>query len=308
MFLKYNRFDFSNFPWYFVILLLLHSSMASGEKAETKLRNLLLKDYVPELLPETNANGSVDVLITTFVRTMEPQLQNFVNLKAVLLFQWNDSRLRYEDQNPENIKKLSLQGDEIWVPDLTVYNMHTSQKLLDHSTRCSVNPTGLLRCSQKVSLYLYCELNYTDWPHDTQLCSLHIGTWIEEKVHLKPWLKSDGIIMTAGKKTPKWILKEIIYIPEEVSGPVTSMEYSFKIQRVDKGHFAQFIVPANVVATLSLCAFWMPRDKGMVRVGFSLAVLMLNALFIQDLGFIFWLSGGDFLPKICKYFANFLIW
>jgi hypothetical protein len=89
-------------------------------KAESRLRNDLLRDYNRELLPRINRSDIVNITYSVFLKRLEPDKNFKVSVYGTFMFSWKDEFLAYEDKNPHKIRSFRVMTDEIWVSDMEV--------------------------------------------------------------------------------------------------------------------------------------------------------------------------------------------
>jgi len=102
-------------------------------KAESRLRNDLLRDYNRELLPRINRSDIVNITYSVFLKRLEPDKNFKVSVYGTFMFSWKDEFLAYEDKNPHKIRSFRVMTDEIWVSDKEVdLGSFKSDRLIKH--------------------------------------------------------------------------------------------------------------------------------------------------------------------------------
>ncbi|XP_059480677.1 acetylcholine receptor subunit alpha-like [Neocloeon triangulifer] len=284
-------------------LVLLQLSLIRSQKPETILRRNLLSNYNKELLPRENNSALVNVSTYLVIKRIEPKKNFMVTVQANLFATWMDDYLKYTD-NPDDIKNLVVTADEVWVPDITIYNVELTTKLFGAGSRCYLYPSGKLSCKRRFSVSIYCQLDYKEWPHDTQVCELFIGAWAETRVNLVTMGKN-GYSLNLLRNNPRWLVKNVTVNPQPIGhGGAIYIRYNFELKRKDMGHYNEYVAPAMIIALLSLSPFWLPRDRGLLRIAMTMVTLTLNALFLQHLGFDILGWSGDTVPKIGQFYRD----
>ncbi|EEB15534.1 Acetylcholine receptor protein subunit alpha, putative, partial [Pediculus humanus corporis] len=84
---------------------------------------------------------------------------------------WNPSS--YGD-----IKEIHLADHEVWQPDVFPYNSATGSTI-DHygNTNLIAYFNGTVIWVPPSIFQVFCQMDFTNWPFDSQTCSLKIGSW-----------------------------------------------------------------------------------------------------------------------------------
>ena len=92
--------------------------------------------------------------------------------------QWNDPRLKFDDQRG-NIRYLSLtETDSIWTPDTFISNSKKTEVVADIKPNVLVRiyPNGDVYYSTRLSTLLTCPMDFKYYPFDNQVCPMQIAS------------------------------------------------------------------------------------------------------------------------------------
>lgn len=157
---------------------------------------------------------------------------------------------------------------EIWQPDIVLYNNAGAN--MDHygQTNLIVYNSGEVLWVPPAQLSVFCELDLTYWPYDTQNCSFVLGSWTYhglaldlDRDHLSPHDVELQI------ENSEWkVLNVSSYRHDKMyaccAESYPDVTYSVEIQRRSPTYRAVVFTPATVVVLLILVAFWLPAASG----------------------------------------------
>ena len=98
------------------------------------------------------------------------------------------------------IKDIRLSPDDIWLPDIEVYNL-VKKTSLTSDIKVVVTSDGNLTWIQPYELVTVCKLDFIFYPFDDQTCNTKFGSWVYNGFLLdlklvsreRPWMKCYGI-------------------------------------------------------------------------------------------------------------------
>lgn len=257
---------------------------------EQELRARLLRKYDRTTLPAR----------TTQLRLRRLTIKHFdineenhsLDVDAWLVYEWTDPRLEYMAVN--GIEKLSMAPQDIWMPDLRLYNSAKAGEApyLD-DTLTLVYPDGRVLYAPPAKLHTTCVVDLTYWPHDTHNCSIILGSWVhhghtldlrllheEPKVDM-PWRESrTGGNLTRGE----WQLVEATIRRRQNTyeccpEPYVSIWITLLLRRYAPAFAWLVKLPAAGLSVMTFVLFVLPPGAG-EKVVFGLLCLILDVIFI----------------------------
>lgn len=166
---------------------------------------------------------------------------------------WKDEALKWVPETPTEDSRLHFSPDEIWVPDITLYNSADPSNLnIYGKTNCLVNHTGFVQWVPPTKFIVYCDLNLKKWPRDTQSCTVTLGSWTyhsqeidlhfateEDRVHVVADFNKEDMEWELLDKTAVRISKKYECCPNDY----TSIGYTFTLVRRSTLYTYTVIVP-----------------------------------------------------------------
>jgi len=151
-------------------------SAGSGDAAaRAHLRKELFNDY-----DKLNIPDDVKVKFGVALISMDTDEEKGVlHTGSWLKFAWRDNRLRW-DNSTNKINVLRLGNEEIWKPDITLYNsadVNKYQMMNCWDSNVVVYPTGDLIWVPSCQLQSYCNFTFEKHPFGEQECILKFGSW-----------------------------------------------------------------------------------------------------------------------------------
>ncbi|XP_064863169.1 neuronal acetylcholine receptor subunit alpha-7-like isoform X2 [Oncorhynchus nerka] len=161
----------------FGLSALLHVS-EQGPHQRNLLRELL-RDYNRMERPVANDSLPLTVRFSyTLLQVMNVDEKNqILTTNAWLQMQWFDHYLQWNQSEYPGVKTLRFTTDQVWIPDILLYNSahdkfdatFKSYVLVNSSGFCEYLPPGIFSSA--------CEVDVRWFPFDVQHCELKFGSW-----------------------------------------------------------------------------------------------------------------------------------
>lgn len=156
---------------------------------------------------------------------------------------WNPSRY-------DNIKSFIASSSDIWQPDLGIFNsdVASAENEFCKATSCLVDYNGTISCVPPCLHEAFCRSDYRRWPFDTQNCTMHIGTWLNDGSEVNFELSESYIPVSATRsQNGEWRMRQSTY--RIIKSPLNNESYptlafSFQLDRHSAGHAAFMLGPA----------------------------------------------------------------
>ncbi|CAG0922569.1 unnamed protein product, partial [Notodromas monacha] len=232
---------------------------------------------------------------------------------------WLDSRLSWNPDDYDGLKHIRLPGDQVWRPDIQLYNDDGKQGAAsainanhDDPVNAVVTSDGRVLYVPVVLLSAICmSMDFTNWPYDVHSCSLKFGSWTFDGYSLDLEVSELNQDTTTGLKyldTPaNWKLRmdrgerlstTYACCPE----PYVSVNFPYTVCRVPKHVENTLLTPLHIVVVLTLVAFWTSAATTvgvcLVNSGILIAMLQFHASGIP--------SSETNMPSIIHFSANLL--
>ncbi|CAI5455681.1 unnamed protein product [Caenorhabditis angaria] len=139
----------------------------------------LLYYYNKNVRPVKNASESVKVKFgASLIRLIDvDEVNQVLTTNLWLEMQWFDHRLIWDPVKYGNIRKLHIPVDQIWIPDILLYNNADGEPHITIMSDALVYFNGLIVWKPPSIYKSFCSINIEYFPYDTQTCSMKFGGW-----------------------------------------------------------------------------------------------------------------------------------
>ena len=226
---------------------------------ELELRNKLFKNYNKNIRPVNNYNDNINLNISIDIKNIEyfNQVSETISINLWITMMWKDEYIKWNNSK-YNINLLKFNSDEIWLPDLVLYNSAKKTSPYNVLDQMVINNMGYVKLIRPITYTFSCPLSLQKFPFDKQNCIIEFGSWQFNKQYLN--IKYNNKIestITNFIKHNEWNLYNIkhsnleleyLCCPNEVW---TILQYTLQFERY-KSSYNSFII-MTVLLTTSSC-------------------------------------------------------
>ncbi|KAI1730908.1 neurotransmitter-gated ion-channel transmembrane region domain-containing protein [Ditylenchus destructor] len=220
--------------------------------------------------------------------------------------QWIDYKLNWDPDKFNNIKKLHIPSDQIWIPDIILYNNADGEPHISIMSDAIVYHTGLVVWKPPSIYKSFCTIDIEYFPFDKQSCQMKFGGWsyngfLLEVSHLPP--RPEDVIETLYDKEGK----EYQYLKQgmDLSSFYPSLEWdlmsltskrhsqlypgccgqdfyidiTFEVALRRKALFytVNLVIPCMLIAILTIFVFYIPACEH--KITYSISILVTLTVF-----------------------------
>ncbi|XP_070508469.1 neuronal acetylcholine receptor subunit alpha-6-like [Chironomus tepperi] len=255
------------------------------------LKTTVLKDYDVHVRPN-NYKTATDLWVGMSVLHMEIiEATSTLETHAWIRMNWTDIKMKWDPAKFNGISNLRLSADDVWQPDLTVYNS-AEDKIVDHYAKTNkiAYNTGSVLWVPTSKFKTYCSLDLKMWPFDQQKCDIKLGSWTYDAYQLKLVLADSPIELEHYYKNLEWVVVESSAkhnsrkydcCPE----PYEDITFSFTLKRRAPMYKAIAVIPTVAIVFMVLIAFWLPPDAGekLILNGFACVLVCILLIYFTQL-------------------------
>ncbi|XP_076814946.1 acetylcholine receptor subunit alpha-type acr-16-like [Clavelina lepadiformis] len=243
---------------------------------------------------------------------------------AWLDLKWNNYLWKWNKEVYGNITKTRIPHDQIWTPDILLYNSadakfdpttHT-HVVVDSTGDCLYVPPGIFKST--------CKIDVSNFPFDEQKCKLKFGIWSyngnqvdlqlqsnqADDFDIENWKRSDGVDITEYTESGEWKLTNVTAQRKSLKYkccPEKYVDVSFTLVMRRRTMFfvMNLILPCILNSVLTLITFFLPAaaaEKITLAITVLLAQIVFMLLIMETMP-----PTSDAMPLISKYFACSLI-
>ncbi|CAB3399970.1 unnamed protein product [Caenorhabditis bovis] len=169
------RFEFLFKIFVYAALIII----ANPNRYADQLYEDLLYYYNKNVRPVKNASESAKVKFgSSLIRLIDvDEVNQVLTTNLWLEMQWFDYRLMWDPNRWGKIRKLHIPVDQIWIPDILLYNNADGEPHITIMSDALVYYNGLVVWKPPSIYKSFCSINIEYFPYDTQTCYMKFGGW-----------------------------------------------------------------------------------------------------------------------------------
>ncbi|CAG7728326.1 unnamed protein product, partial [Allacma fusca] len=293
---------------------LIFSSQAADMNDYTRLRQDLKTGYDPNARPSQHHSNATILEFSIISRGLQfNEAESLFTLNAWPVLGWNDDHMKWDPARYGNITTMHFATNEVWKPDISVYNNYDSD--IDHfkNARIIAYSTGNLLWVPPATFKVRCVANLRRWPYDTQTCQIVLGSWAHsgEELDLRLPTNFTKVEEWEFSENREWklvsdtITRRVNYYACCPNSPYYDIVMTLTIQRHSSSHTAAVVVPALAIAVAILISFWI-RPIATERLAIIMLVILINCTYLYNV-YSMVPSNGDNVPLVLLYFRDSLL-
>nr|XP_006013208.2 PREDICTED: neuronal acetylcholine receptor subunit alpha-7-like [Latimeria chalumnae] len=290
-----------------IVLLIQDSHQGPYQR---KLIKELMKDYSTLERPVGNDSQMLTVHFSlSLMQIMDVDEKNQILTTNIWLqMYWYDHYLRWNQSEYPGVKNIRFPSDQVWRPDVLLYNSaddnfdatyHTNI-LVNSSGYCSWLPPGIFTSS--------CNIDVRWFPFDVQNCELKFGSWTYDGWLLD--LQMTDADISGYMPNGEWDLVGVSGTRNEIfydccKEPYPDVTFYVTIRRRTLYYALNLLIPCVLLSTMTLLVFLLPADSG-EKISLGITVLLSLTVFMLLVAEIM-PATSDSIPLIGQYFASTMI-
>lgn len=237
----------------------------NNNSTESILREKLFKNYNSITRPVIDYHDSIKVNFTLNINSLESfdQISEKVKFNMEMHYIWYDQYLSW-DKNDFNIEYINLGSDNIWRPDLELYNSASYPELWSLEGSTKIYSVGKISWVLPILYEFSCPLELNDFPFDTQNCQMDFGSWKMNKDYLNIRINPDykgnltnyELVKYKDFRHNEWKIKKVEYLTDDIEYLCCPDEYwtitSINIHMTRNYH--KYLVVMTMTAFLTISA------------------------------------------------------
>ena len=142
--------------------------------------------YDKRVRPVRNFEEAVNTTFSLKINSLDyfKQPEEKIRFNVELDLYWKDQFLRWEPDNFNGVTTLNIDPNEIWTPDIELYNSGGYPELWTRNSESTVDFQGNIFLSIPMLITFSCFLELEEFPFDKQTCSMEYGSWKFNKRYL----------------------------------------------------------------------------------------------------------------------------
>ncbi|XP_063041883.1 cholinergic receptor, nicotinic, alpha 11 [Engraulis encrasicolus] len=280
-----------------------------GPYQRTLLKNLL-KDYNRMERPVANDSLPLTVFMSmSLVQIMDVDEKNQVLTTNIWLnMKWFDHYLQWNQTEYPGVKNLRFTTDQVWTPDILLYNSADDKFDSTFKTNVLCNASGYCEYLPPGIFMSTCNVDVRWFPFDIQKCELKFGSWTFDGWLLD--LQMTEADLSGYMPNGEWDLVGVPGTRSEVfydccKEPYPDVTFVVTIRRRTLYYALNLLIPCMLLSSMTLLTFLLPADSG-EKISLGITVLLSLTVFMLLVAEIM-PATSDSIPLIGQYFASIMI-
>ncbi len=289
--------------------------VATGEE---KLYRELLHSYNKNVRPVLDPKQAVEVNVTLTLANIIDIDEKHQSLTTLLWMrkEWYDPFLTWNEAEYPDIRHFVIQADQIWGPDLMVYNVlgntiQVAGEFFGKSEGLEVLPSGKVNHWTPLLLTSFCPMQMELFPFDVQSCPIVLSPWIYDNTQLKLF-PSENVAEIGEFEwdvSKKWIIKDFKAQKTEILYANTrkydQINFMITLRRKSTFYVLHLLLPCYLISIIACLCYVIPPQGGdrinlLLTTFLSIVVFVLVVLEIVP-------EESDTLPLFSKFLLEAML-
>uniref|UniRef100_A0A3B3ZJL0 Neuronal acetylcholine receptor subunit alpha-7 n=1 Tax=Periophthalmus magnuspinnatus TaxID=409849 RepID=A0A3B3ZJL0_9GOBI len=268
------------------------------------------QDYNPMERPVANDSQTLTVHFSfTLMQVMDVDEKNqILTTNAWLQMQWYDHYLKWNQSDYPGVKNLRFTPDQIWTPDILLYNSAHDKFDATFKTNVLVNSSGFCEYLPPGIFVSTCSVDVRWFPFDIQRCELKFGSWTFDGWLLDIQMKEADV--SGYMPNGEW---DLIGVPGDrneqfydcCAEPYPDVTFVVTLRRRTLFYALNLLIPCVLLSSMTLVVFLLPANSG-EKISLGITVLLSLTVFMLMVAEIM-PATSDSVPLIGQYFASTMV-
>nr|XP_057940827.1 neuronal acetylcholine receptor subunit alpha-7-like isoform X2 [Doryrhamphus excisus] len=226
----------------------------------------LLRDYNPMERPVANDSHALIVHFSlTLMQVMDVDEKNQILTTNAWLQMWYDHYLQWNQSEYPGVKNLRFTADQVWTPDILLYNSAHNKFDATFKTNVLVNSSGFCEYLPPGIFISTCNVDVRWFPFDIQRCELKFGSWTFDGWLLDIQMKEADV--SGYMPNGEWDLLEVPGSRHEMfyeccAEPYPDVTFVVTLRRRTLYYALNLLIPCVLLSSMTLLVFLLPANSG----------------------------------------------
>ncbi|KAL5006859.1 hypothetical protein ScPMuIL_015665 [Solemya velum] len=270
-------------------IIVTYITSTSGDENEYRLVRDLMGSYDPRPRPVVHHSQALNVTFSVALAQIidVDERNQIITTNCWLNQNWLDYKLVWDPRKFGNITNIRLPYDEVWKPDILLYNnADVSSSLSAVSTNVIVTNGGNVTW---LSMWIFkssCSIDVKYFPFDVQNCSLDFASWTYESFEVNLVKNADTGDTSNYVDSSEWELlnfqqkRQLVEFSCCPDNPYVFINYFIVIKRRPLFYIFNMMMPCVLITLVALLGFYMPSDSG-EKISMGITTLLSMTVFLM---------------------------
>ncbi|XP_052101769.1 acetylcholine receptor subunit alpha-like [Mytilus californianus] len=226
--------------------------------------------------------------------------------------EWYDRSLTWNPSEYDNLSVLEVPIQDIWNPDIVLYNNADGNYEVTLMTKATLHPDGKVVWEPPAIYKSSCIIDVEFFPFDVQTCDMRFGSWTYDGnqvdlIHICSKDESStaeiekGVDMRQFYQSVEWDILETTAkknYRDDVCCAEPDITFNITMRRKTLFHTVTLIIPCVAISFLTVLVFYLPSDSG-EKITLCISILLSLTVFFLLLAEI--IPPSIVVPLIGKY-------
>ncbi|KAK7878220.1 hypothetical protein WMY93_031172 [Mugilogobius chulae] len=245
----------------------------------------------------------------TLMQVMDVDEKNqILTTNAWLQMQWYDHYLKWNQSEYPGVKNLRFTPEQVWTPDILLYNSAHDKFDATFKTNVLVNSSGFCEYLPPGIFVSTCSVDVRWFPFDIQRCELKFGSWTFDGWLLDIQMKEADV--SGYMPNGEW---DLIGVPGDrhelfydcCAEPYPDVTFVVTLRRRTLFYALNLLIPCVLLSSMTLVVFLLPANSG-EKISLGITVLLSLTVFMLMVAEIM-PATSDSVPLIGQYFASTMV-
>ncbi|KAG7469438.1 hypothetical protein MATL_G00128970 [Megalops atlanticus] len=300
--------------WQSVVLLLFGFSALVRESVQGPHQRYLLKELLKDYnrMERPVANDSLPLIVKfsiILVQIVDVDEKNQILTTNIWLqMHWYDHYLQWNQSEHPGVKNLRFTTEQVWTPDILLYNSADDKFDSTFKTNVLVNSSGFCQYLPPGIFMSTCNVDVRWFPFDIQTCELKFGSWTFDGWLLD--LQMNEADISGYMPNGEWDLvgvpgnRNLVYY-DCCKEPYPDVTFIVTIRRRTLYYALNLLIPCVLLSSMTLLVFLLPANSG-EKISLGITVLLSLTVFMLLVAEIM-PATSDSIPLIGQYFASTMV-
>ncbi|XP_786682.3 neuronal acetylcholine receptor subunit alpha-3 [Strongylocentrotus purpuratus] len=269
-----------------LIYIIMNITGTAASRAAELLYANLTEDYNIFIRPVKNESDPVVVKFGLSIsQLIAIDEKNQVMTTSVWVkHEWQDHHLMWNPEDYEGITELHIPAENIWRPDILLYNNANGNFDVQFLVNAIVKYTGTVTWLPPAIYKSSCTIDIEYFPFDEQSCKMKFGPWTHDTLKIDMASSNDVVDQEDYWPNGEWEIVESPATRNEITYPCCDDKYVdvtlyFKLHRKPLFYVVTLVVPCLLISFLTILVFFLPSDA-QEKITLSISILLALIVFL----------------------------
>ncbi|XP_060561712.1 5-hydroxytryptamine receptor 3A-like [Ruditapes philippinarum] len=268
------------------------NSTSLKDMSNAEFMEKLFEGYSVNIPPVLNFERPVLIDLALYHLSIDniEMKSKIISGRIIFGLEWTDEYLKWNSSDFKDISKLSLQPNQIWLPDLYIGNSEDLFTFLkaENVQEVILTSNGVVEAWLYLHIEVGIDLDIYKYPFDEQICEFEFSSWMHSDRKIDISVRQGAEELKASelsRQSGEWDIiqierKRTIKSFDEYLTNFTLIQYKFSLKRKWQYTILNLVTPVVITSLLNPLSFLLPVDSG-ERISLSNTVFLTMAVFFS---------------------------